>query len=483
VRKFLAGLLVLLLGLSLLIYSHSQNQLHTYGDYIHQNLKWQSCGDTFQCANFQVPVDYSKPSRDRFTLQVLRHRAEGKYLGTLFVNPGGPGASAVDYASNAQSIVSPEIYSSFDIVGLDPRGVGGSSPLRCLTDKQEDAYLSNFGEATSPQVLMGMMKASQDFVAACKKNAGNRIGHYSTLESAKDMEVLRQIMGLPKLNYLGKSYGTYLGALYGSLYPDKVGRFVLDGAIDPGVPYDKQMLAQAVGFDRALQDFFTAKDGDISSMTKRLIADSYVRPLKNKSGRVLTNPLLITAIAAGLYDDTNAWGPLFDAITSAVKEKNPDGLFALADMYYDRNGQGHYVSNQNDIAEVITCNDWRDRRTLNQVAADSGLFAQSAPIFGPTLNYSDLPCRYWPASPTVASRGYRLQTPVIVVGGVKDPATPYPWAVGLAHQIGSAVLLRYTGEGHTGYLRGDSCIDSSVNAYLVAGKVPSTSLSCVDGGH
>ena len=120
---------------------------------------------------------------------------------------------------------------------------------------------------------------------------------------------------------------------------------------------------------------------------------------------------------------------------------------------------------------------------MNQVAADSGLFAQSAPIFGPTLNYSDLPCRYWPVTPLTFTNRYTLQTPVIVVGGVKDPATPYQWAVGLSKEIGSAVLLRFTGEGHTGYLRGDSCIDGAVNAYLVAGKVPSPSLSCVDGGH
>ncbi|NDF03401.1 MAG: alpha/beta fold hydrolase, partial [Actinobacteria bacterium] len=255
-KKLLSLLLIIAVFVSFPVYSKFNNSQKkwTLIDFQNQELKWQNCYGNFECSTLLVPVDYDKITNDVFHLKVIKFKAtdQRQKLGALIVNPGGPGASAFDYAYNAENIVSAAIREKYDIVGFDQRGVGQSDPIRCLTDKETDEMLAGPMIADTPENQRKMIENAKFFANKCKKVAGNKLTHLSTLESAKDMELLRLALEEPKLNYLGKSYGTYLGTLYAFLYPTKVGKMILDGAIDPSMPIQKQNLAQAIGFELSL---------------------------------------------------------------------------------------------------------------------------------------------------------------------------------------------------------------------------------------
>ncbi len=452
-----------------------------------QPLNWSSCYGNFDCTSFKVPVDYNAIDDRTFTLQVLRHKAidQRNRLGALIVNPGGPGGSGVDYAYNADSIVSPALISKYDIVGFDPRGVNTSEPIRCLSDKAEDEFLANDGQASNMQEVRAMVAKAKNFAASCARAAGDRIGHYSTLEGAKDMEILRLALGEKKLNYLGKSYGTYLGTLYAALYPNSIGHMVLDGAVDPNVSLKEQNLIQAQGFDQALNDFLASQHKFTLADIEKLIADAKEKPMVTTHQRSATQALIITAIAASLYDNQAGWPKLAIALTQAINYKNPNELLSIADDYYQRDSFGKYVNNENDISNIITCSDWSVKDSPEQMLADRSRFQAAAPIFGPFLNFAGLTCKYWKAAPVAPKRKLtNIKTPpIIVIGVTRDPATPYLWSKALAGDLTNSVLLTFDGEGHTGHGRGNSCIDSKVDAYFLTGQSPAPGLVCVASGN
>ena len=220
-------------------------------------LEWSSCYDTFQCATLKVPIDYTNASLGQFDIAVVRYRDPNQRdrIGSLVINPGGPGVSGVEYALNAQYIVNPEVLEQYDIVGFDPRGIGSSTPISCLNDAEQDAILISDPKPDNEAEYQQAIKDTQEFVDKCIARTPN-IAHFSTNEAAQDMELLRQGLGDEKLNYLGFSYGSYLGTLYAQAFPQFVGRFVLDGAIDPNITIEEQTLLQAVAFDKALENFF-----------------------------------------------------------------------------------------------------------------------------------------------------------------------------------------------------------------------------------
>lgn len=447
-----------------------------------QSLTWKSCYTSYQCATLVVPVDYENIGKEVFHLQVLRHQATkpGSRIGAIVVNPGGPGGSGVDYAYGATEIVSTEINQRFDIVGFDPRGVASSEPFRCLDDKATDQYLASDGKADTPAQQAELINSSKVFAESCAKVAGSRLGHYSTLETAKDMELLRRALGEPKLNFLGKSYGTYLGTLYAALYPQYVGRFVLDGAIDPNVSIKEQNLVQAKGFDLALADFLKQSKKITLKDITTLITTAESHPLVSSSGRKLTPALIMIAIASSLYDNVEGWPELTAALLAAKNKNNPLPLLDLSDGYTNRDKSGHYQDNQNDISQVISCLDWKDSRSFAQMKADSAKFAQQAPIFGPFLAYAGLPCDYWQAPPVTPTMPLTkiAAPPILIIGVTKDPATPYQWAQALHNDFPDSILLTLVGEGHTGHNRGNSCIDSQVDKYFLTGKISTKSVVC-----
>jgi len=469
------------LALSSFISPTFASQTWTLATLQSQTLNWAPCNGGFQCAQFHVPVDYSHIDNNTFTLQVIKHNANtpAKRLGSLIMNPGGPGGSGIQYVEAADSIVSTSIENVYDLIGFDPRGVNLSQPIRCLTDPQEDYFLGGDGSVKTPADLASAINSSKLMASACAMSAGNRLGHYSTLETARDMELLRILLKEPKLNYIGKSYGTFLGTLYAALYPKTTGRMVLDGAVDPNIPVRDQNIAQAVGFDTALKSFVAANPAFSIKQIKAFMQISRTKALMDRNHRQLSESLVVTGIAASLYDPTDGWPLLAKALSEALTNKNPFGFFLLADSYNERNKDGHYVSNQTDIAEIVSCLDFKDSRSLGQMQADAKNFATAAPIFGPYLAFSGLPCMYWQAKPVVApSLTHLASNPLLIIGTTRDPATPYQWAVGLHKVLLNSTLITLNGDGHTGANRGSTCVDKAMNRYLLTGKPPTHDMTC-----
>ena len=467
-RNTIITLFILFLTLTIFYRSFNSKTFENLKDYQSQVLKWVNCYGNFECSTLLVPVAYDKITTDAFHLKVIRFKAtdQRQKLGALIVNPGGPGASAFDYAYNAENIVSAAIREKYDIVGFDQRGVGQSDPIRCLTDKETDEMLAGPMIADSPENQRKMIKNAKLFASKCKKAAGNKLMHLSTFESAKDMELLRLALNEPKLNYLGKSYGTYLGTLYASLYPLKVGKMILDGAIDPSISIQEQNLAQAKGFELALNQFLS--ENKISKIEIfNLIKKLRIEPLSTKSNRNLTDSIAILGVASALYDDVIGWPKLKKAINDA-SAGDGSKLLALADEYTGRTRTGKYFSNENDVATLISCLDWSSRNNIEQMRYASKLFRSTAPIFGPYLTYSQLACNYLTTLKNAISINLDLipTYPILIISVTRDPATPYEWGVALSEMLPGSFFLTLDADGHTGQGRGFSCIDRAVDSFL-----------------
>ncbi|MBM9505318.1 alpha/beta hydrolase [Actinacidiphila acididurans] len=461
--------------------------------YYHQKLSWRDCGAPgFQCAKMKVPLDYAHPSAaDDLTLSVARKKAAGpgSRLGSMLVNPGGPGGSAIDYLQYAALGYPSAVTSRYDMVGLDPRGVARSSPVECLSDRQMDAYTEVDTTPDTAAEITDLTSADKSFAAGCEKRSAKLLAHVSTVDSARDMDVLRALLGDAKLTYVGKSYGTFLGATYAGLFPQRVGRLVLDGAMDPSVSSLEGSRQQAGGFEVAFAAF--AKDcvkqsgcplGTSLDAAGKNLDDLFRRldahPLATGTSRPLTEALGTTGVIAAMYDQ-EAWPTLRSALSSA-DQGDGGPLLKLSDSYYERDNSGKY-SNLMYANAAVNCLDLPPAlHTPADVERALPSFRAASPHFGTTLAWSSLVCGYWPVPATgrpqrIAAKG---AAPILVVGTTRDPATPYAWAVSLAHQLSSGHLLTYVGDGHTAYARGSDCIDSSVNAYLLAGTVPAAGKHC-----
>jgi len=459
-------------------------------EYQSQKLSWSSCSDTFECTYLQVPIDYSNLNEGRFQLRVVRLKAvdqRGK-IGSLVINPGGPGASGVDYALNAEYIFGPPLLEKYDIVGFDPRGVGASAPIRCLTNSQTDAVLAADSKPDNQKELDLLVKEMHQYVDRCESKTKN-ILHYSTADSARDMDLLRSALGEKKLNYLGVSYGTYLGTLYADFFPNKVGRMVLDGAVSPIVNSTDQDLTQAIGFDTALDAFITNCYTKADCILQHPVAaarlqfislfgDAAKKPLSSSKGRAVTESLVVLGTATALYDRATGWPQLRAALKQAQTGDGTNFL-ALADEYAQRNSDGTYSSNETDAQFVIDCLDWKGPRTTAEIVNEAKVFAQKAPVFGPYLAYSGLACQYFPKLAITAPVIKKISTtPILIVGTIRDPATPYTWALDLHGTILNSRLISLNGDGHTGYGHGSSCVDSAVDHYFLTGIPPAQDLIC-----
>jgi pimeloyl-ACP methyl ester carboxylesterase len=462
-------------------------KLETLQDFQSQKIKWRTCYDSYKCADVLVPIDYTNIKLGTFKIAVLKYEAGNKQdrIGSMFVNPGGPGASGFDYAYQAEYIVSPQVLALYDVVGFDPRGVGRSAPIRCLTDDEMDANYASDAKPDDAQELETLIKEAQDYVAKCEKNTKN-LTAYSTENAARDMDVIRAVLGDKKLNYLGKSYGTYLGTIYAQLFPDKVGRVVLDGAIDPGATPLEQSLIQAVGFDNALDAF--VKDclqidtcplpkGAKKQYFTELFDSVAEKPLITSTNRVATESLVVLGTALALYDNESGWPMLRVALKQAQSSRGFMFL-SLADAYTGRQLNGTYPSNEGDSGFVIDCLDWNDTRTNEQIAQDAQTFKAQAPVFGPYLAYSGISCKYFTGIKQPTKFKQINTTPMIVIGTLRDPATPYSWAVALHKLITNSRLITLDGDGHTGHGRGSVCVDKSVDAYFITGKIPAADQKC-----
>jgi pimeloyl-ACP methyl ester carboxylesterase len=465
--------------------------LPSLSQYQTQELKWRDCYGNYQCSSLLVPIDYADLSGGAFSLALLRYQAldQDRRIGSLVVNPGGPGSSGVDYAYSAEYIVSPEILERFDIVGFDPRGVGESAAIKCLNDAETDASFAADPKPDDEAEFALFISDARDYFAKCSENT-EHLTNYSTLNSARDLEILRSALGDEQLNFLGKSYGTYLGTLYAELFPESVGRFVLDGAVDPNSNNREAVLGQAIGFESALNAFISnclnisscALTGDLQSARNQvidLLTNTAITPLESKSGREVTEGLVLLGIASALYDSESGWPVLRDAFKEATLGSGTSFL-TLADQYAGRQENGKYLSNENDALQVISCLDQNELETVSTFKKGVAEFAKRAPIFGPYLAYAGLACRYFPNLSSVEQIEIKsLKTkPILIVGTTRDPATPYKWAQSLAKIFEGSILITLDGDGHAGHGRGSTCVDSAVDRYLLTGAMPKSELFC-----
>ena len=457
-----------------------------------QKLDWGRCegtsdsptpGSEWQCATLKVPLDYAKPDGETIGLALIRAKSTGgDRIGSLLFNFGGPGQSGISVMPSYAGTVS-ALRERYDLVSWDPRGVGASEGVRCRSDKEIQAAESVDPSPDDAAEERAYLQDAADFGKGCEKAAGNLIAHVSTTDSARDMDLMRQVLGDTKTHYFGISYGTELGGVYAHLFPKNVGRLILDAVVDPSADMVGHAKNQARGFQRALDDYLesTGQDPDegsrkIAALLKRIDSE----PLPTSSGRKLTQGLALTGIVVPLYS-AQSWPALTGALDAAEQGDGTD-LLALSDSYNDRDASGHYGTTTH-AQRVISCLDDKQRPTAAQTRKQLPEFRKISPVFGEFMGWDTAGwCHDWPVAgqydtPEVSASG---AAPVLVVGNTGDPATPYEGTRKMADELGKGVgvMLTWKGEGHGAYGSGSDCVDSTVNAYLLDGTVPRDGKVC-----
>ncbi|HEY3894886.1 MAG TPA: alpha/beta hydrolase [Pseudonocardiaceae bacterium] len=464
-----------------------------------QTPAWWSCEQLFECTSLTVPLDYAKPAGTTIQLAVIRARATDPEhrIGSLITNPGGPGGSGVTVLKHSYpdwpghpSHFGPQLRARFDIVGFDPRGVGRSVPITCLTDTQLDHYTALDPAPGTPAEVDAVVAAVKAFDAGCQTHSAPLLPHVGTPNTARDLDILRAVLGDPKLFYLGSSYGTYLGAVYAELFPSHLARVVLDGAVPPTLTAGQMAQGHAGGAQEALAGFIAdcvshpdcplGRDAaTAAAKLADLFAATRAHPLPIGTGRALGQASAETGVLVALYGSPQSWRLLRQALAGAMAGDG-HGLLALADQYYGRDPlSGRYPTNL-AAGLAISCLDRPGVRSAREVQAELAGIARSSPLLGTLIAWRELPCAYWPVRPQSRPHPIRYagSPPILVVGTTHDLATRYSWAQDLAGQLGSAVLLTYQGSGHLAYGRGSGCLDTAVDTYLVQGAVPATGTVC-----
>lgn len=463
-----------------------------YSAFYDQKPQWKRCGG-LTCTTIKVPLDWTIPEKGSISLAVNRRKAgSSDRLGAILYNPGGPGGSGVDVVKQV-STISDKVAKRYDLVGFDPRGVGKSNPVDCVSDKALDTFLSSDLDPSTPEGRKAVAEADKTFGAGCAAKTGALIRHVDTWSASRDMDVIRASLAEQKLNYLGASYGTLLGAEYAGFYPDRVGRFVLDGALDPSTSNAELSRVQAIGFENALRSYMKAcLAGDTGDCPFRGTVDSGMAEIKKLLTRVdqkpvkvgkreLTAPLAVSGIVYPLYDESQ-WFILSQGLQQ-LKQGDGQSLLYLADEYNDRQDDGSFADKGNGTESfyAINCLDYPTTATTpEQMKAQAVEVEKVAPTLGKWFSYSDLFCDNYPVKAVRTPHRITAEGsgPIVVVGTTRDPATPYRWSKALASQLSDATLLTFDGDGHTAYLRESDCIDKYVDAYFLDGKVPPKDTVC-----
>jgi pimeloyl-ACP methyl ester carboxylesterase len=454
-----------------------------------QRPDWERCGRNQECATITVPLDYTKPAGQTIELRARKvlARDQAGRIGTLFMNPGGPGSSGADFAASAPLALGASLLRKFDVIGWDPRGVAQSTPVRCLDTAQLDKFIATDGSPDTEAEINDLNNQSKIMADGCEQRSGELLPHVSTKDAARDIDVLRGIVGDSELNYLGYSYGTLLGATYAELFPKNVGRMVLDGAVDPSKTAEQSNIAQAKGFDTALDAFaedcaqrackLGSTKEEVLANVDKLINDSDANPLPGDGRREVTQALVVLGVIYPLYEKT-FWPRLEKAVVDGLNGSGAR-LLALADEFTDREPSG-YANNKNEAIYAVNCIDRPDITSVAQAKAEEPEYKAASPRFGEYMLWSSLTCANWPVKPEDKPHPIKAAgaKPIMVVGTTRDPATPYEEAVGLAHQLESGVLVSRDGDGHTGYKAGNRCVDNAVESYLTQGTTPTSDIKC-----
>ncbi|MFD7567496.1 alpha/beta hydrolase [Streptomyces tendae] len=482
-----------------------------------QSLAWKDCpapapvqgggeapgalpdGTRWQCATLRTPLDWKNPSGESMDLALIRARAAGdpdERIGSLLFNFGGPGGSGVATLPGLAADYE-KLRTRYDLVSFDPRGVGNSAGVRCLDaglpgEDEIDNTPDDGGDETN-----ALVRFNRETAAACEKNSGDVLPYVGTTQAAQDMELMRQVLGDERLHYFGISYGTELGGVYAHLFPEHVGRAVLDGVVDPTHDLMEEALAQAGGFQLAFEHFaaWCARQGctlgedaeDIVDLVVGLEAALDDTPLATPDDGELDGDGLVDAISGALYRQ-DYW-PALRVGLEAAADDNGEVLHDLAEALGQHgrggdtdDGTATEESNEDDAFRAITCDDSSNRYTVADVESRLPDFLEASPLFGPGLAWSALSCDGWPVPgasrhPEVGAPG---AAPVLLVGNTGDPATPYEGAARMAQRLGEkvGVELTYEGEGHGAYDSGNACVQDTVNAYLLNGTLPKPGTVC-----
>jgi pimeloyl-ACP methyl ester carboxylesterase len=445
-----------------------------------------------ECGKLSVPLDYNKPDGDVARIAMIRFKATGDKIGSLVINPGGPGESGIESAINLISTLPSSVTERFDLVGFDPRGVGLSMPtVWCNSDADNDRLRADPQVDYSPEGIAHIDNETKAFVQRCVDKTGKEfLTNVGTSNVVKDLDAIRVAVGDEKLTYLGYSYGTRIGGGYAEEYPQNVRAMLLDGAIDPNADPIEEDLRQQAAFQRAFNDYAAdcAKDPDCPLGTdpakavdvyKSLVDPLVDKPVKTQDPRGLAYSDAIVGTILALYSPS-IWPRLTDGLNE-LKDGRGDMLLRLADLYMHRDVDGHY-DNATDVRVAVNCVDTpaitdqaklidKDRRSREIAPFMSyGKFTGHAP--------ADT-CAFWPV-PT-SSTPHRISVkgmpPILVISTTNDPATPYQAGVDLAEQLGGT-LVTFQGTQHTVAFQGNKCIDDIAARYLIDVKMPPPDTRC-----
>lgn len=457
-----------------------------------QEVEWEACEESFSCATIKVPLDYDDPGRSSIDIAAIRSDASGEAQGTILLNPGGPGGSGFSIVKDSlDAVTSQRLREAYDVVGFDPRGVNRSSAVECYTDTEQDAARQEaYPEDAPEEELLALLSAdAQEYADLCAERTGELLGFVDTESAARDMDILRALVSDDKLNYLGFSYGTQLGATYADLFPERVGRLVLDGAIDPSLSNEDVTLGQAIGFEKAVRAYVAeCQSGDDCPYTGSVddgvqqiqaLFDSVERePVTASDGRRVPVSTFVQGFILPLYDNRN-WPTLTAAVTAALAG-DPSSMLYLADLSAERQPDGSYAGNATASFLAVNCLDYPMTSDPAQMREDEQDLIDASPTFGEFLAYGGVTCAPWKYPPALEPGPLRAPgaDPIVVIGTTGDPATPYTWSTALAEQLESGVHVTWEGEGHTAYGRSNGCILDLVDDYFIDGTVPEDGARC-----
>ena len=460
-----------------------------------QKVNWAPCKDKpqMQCANVGVPLDYKKPGGKAITVAMAKLPAKGgKPIGSLFVNPGGPGESGIDLVSRADKSFSKDVIDKYDIIGFDPRGVGSSTPVDCIDNRELGKILDSDIDTSTEAGRKARKAEARQIAKGCKDKSGELLAHVGTEPAARDMDVMRGLVGDKKLNYLGFSYGTSLGGMYADIFPKKVGRMVLDGAANPQQSFLPSTYTQMLSFEKSFERYAErcVKAGNCSlgpsvdaakKKMRALLDQARVKPFKTSDpNRPLNQAMLHSAVISLLYED-RTWSVFNQAFDQLIKQNDGSLFLKVFDATSSREGDGN-KGNRAEAYWAINCADYAQESEADYLKYANKL-KREAPAIGAFSTQDTVAfymCAELPHHPKSNPGPYRAKgsAPIVVIGTKYDPATPYSWAQALHKSLSNSVLLTWEGDGHTAYGRGSSCIGSAVDKYLLTGEVPKDGLDC-----
>ena len=442
-------------------------------------LAWRACG-SLQCSALAVPLDYANPGAATISLAVARRPAldPAHRIGSIVINPGGPGDSGVDDLPAELRILTSGLQRRFDIVSFDPRGVGRSAPVHCGGSSATPAPLPD-PVPPDDAGAQRLVQESRDYAAECNRGSGGLLPFVGTVDVARDLDRLRIALGDAALTYVGHSYGTLLGAVYADEFPGNVRALVLDGALDPALSTNDLSLAQAKGFEASLAAF--AQWCGANSCGWHAAADPRTTVL-DLVQQVRQNPMAAGSrklgpgeaylgVLGGLY--AQSYWPGLGRALAATQHGDGAPLLAMSDRYLNHGG-----SNAVDANSAVTCLDHPVSTDLSSYRETADAAGTQAPLFGPLFAWGGLGCAVWPAKPTL--QPHRIAgpaTPIVVVGTTGDPATPYQWASNLAGELAGGVLLTRRGVDHVAYYY-SGCVRAAVERYLVDLVPPAAGTTC-----